>query len=189
MTGAIVNFDQSVWGAVAAGRPHPFAAERAGFIGCKVSRSRDGVLILAHTYLSLQDYWYSDDDRYGCFFNADAMRAALQFALTTDASMFHVHMHEHLGTPWFSRTDLRESSKFVSRLLDISTKLASWNSGAERRFSSRTLLVSRRGKTNQNLTHHRCRIPNEVSWGAHVKDRFSRQSYLGNHSEALFQSV
>jgi hypothetical protein len=94
-------------------RPHPFAAERAGFIGCKLSRCRDGVLILAHTYMPLQDDWYVDDQRYGCFFNANAMRAAMQFALASDASMFHVHMHEHRGIPWFSRTDLRESAKFV----------------------------------------------------------------------------
>ncbi len=104
-------------------RPHPFAGERAGFIGCKASRSREGVLILAHRYLPLQDDWYTDDERYGCFFNADAMRAAMQFALTADASMFHVHMHEHLGTPWFSRTDLRESSKFVPDFWNIRPNL------------------------------------------------------------------
>ena len=46
-------------------------------------------------------------------FNADAMRAAMQFALTNDASMFHVHLHEHSGSPWFSRPDLRESRRFI----------------------------------------------------------------------------
>ena len=105
------------------GRPHPFAAERAGFFGCKVSRSREGILILAHTYMTLQDNWYADDQRYGCFFNADAMRAAMQFALTNDASMFHVHMHEHMGLPWFSRTDLRESRKFVPDFWNVRPNL------------------------------------------------------------------
>ncbi|PYT71654.1 MAG: hypothetical protein DMG39_12450 [Acidobacteria bacterium] len=104
-------------------RPHPFAAERAGFIGCKVSRSREGILILGHTYMTLQDNWYTDDQRYGCFFNADAMRAAMQFALTNDASMFHVHMHEHMGLPWFSRIDLRESSKFVPDFWNVRPNL------------------------------------------------------------------
>lgn len=27
--------------------------------------------------------------------------------------MFHVHMHEHWGRPWFSHIDSRESAKFV----------------------------------------------------------------------------
>jgi hypothetical protein len=80
-------------------RPHPFAAERAGFIGCKVSRCREGLLVLAHTYISLPDDWYVDDQRFGCFFNSDAMRAAMQFALTNDASIFHVHLHDHKGLP------------------------------------------------------------------------------------------
>lgn len=104
-------------------RPHPFAAERAGFIGCKVSRSREGILILAHTYVPLQDDWYADDQRYGCFFNADAMRAAMQFALTNDAGMFHVHLHDHNGLPWFSRTDLRESRRFVPDFWNVKPNL------------------------------------------------------------------
>jgi hypothetical protein len=104
-------------------RPHPFAAERAGFIGCKVSRSREGILILAHTYLPLQDDWYADDQQYGCFFNANAMRSAMQFALTNEASIFHIHMHDHMGLPWFSRTDLRESRKFVPDFWNVRPNL------------------------------------------------------------------
>lgn len=104
-------------------RPHHFAAERAGFIGCKVSRSRGGILVLAHTYIALPDDWYTDDVRYGCFFNAAAMRAAMQFSLTNDAGMFHVHMHEHTGMPWFSRTDLRESRKFVPDFWNVRPSL------------------------------------------------------------------
>jgi len=94
-------------------RPHPFAAERAAFIGCKASACRGGILVLAHTYIPLRDDCYADDPRFGCAFNADAMRAAMQFALTNDASMFHVHLHEHSGPPWFSRPDLRESRRFI----------------------------------------------------------------------------
>jgi hypothetical protein len=94
-------------------RPHPFALERAGFIACKVSACRAGIVVLAHTYISLPDAWYVDDPRFGCVFNAEAMRAAMQFALSNDASIFHVHIHDHEGPPCFSRPDLRESSKFV----------------------------------------------------------------------------
>jgi hypothetical protein len=94
-------------------RPHPFADERAGFIACKPSACRGGILVLAHTYIALEDEWYDDDPRFGCVFNSHAMRVAMQFALTHDASMFHVHLHDHDGLPWFSRPDLRESRRFV----------------------------------------------------------------------------
>jgi hypothetical protein len=104
-------------------RPHPFAAERAGFIGCKVSAFRSGILVLAHTYILVPDDWYLDDPRFGCVFNADAMRAAMQFALTNDASMFHVHLHDYRGAPWFSRPDLRESSKFVPDFWNVKPDL------------------------------------------------------------------
>jgi hypothetical protein len=104
-------------------RPHPFAAERAGFIGCKVSAYCGGILVLAHTYIPLPNAWYIDDPRFGCVFNAEAMRAAMQFALSNEASMFHVHLHDHRGTPWFSRPDLRESRKFVPDFWNIKPDL------------------------------------------------------------------
>lgn len=104
-------------------RPHPFADERAGFIGCKPAACSGGVLLLAHTYLPLRDDWYIDDPRFGCMFNGDAMRAAMQFALTNDAAMFHVHLHDYEGEPWFSRLDLRESRRFVPDFWNIKPKL------------------------------------------------------------------
>ncbi len=133
-------------------RPHEFAAERAGFIGCKVSRTRGGILILAHTYLKIQDDWYEDDPRFGCFFNSTAMRAALQFALTNDASIFHVHLHEHRGMPWFSRTDLRESRKFVPDFWNVrpdlphGTLLLSYDSATGLCWCPKTDVPSRIGR-------------------------------------------
>jgi hypothetical protein len=104
-------------------RPHPFAEERAGFIGCKTSASRNGILVLAHTYLRLPDNWYVNDPNFGCVFNADAMRAAMQFALANDSSMFHVHLHDYSGATWFSRPDLQESSKFVPDFWNVKPAL------------------------------------------------------------------
>ncbi|HXU21056.1 MAG TPA: hypothetical protein VN788_10780 [Verrucomicrobiae bacterium] len=104
-------------------RTHPFAAERAAFIGCKPSRSRTGILLLAHTYIPLWDEQYVNDQRFGCVFNSEAMRNAMQFALQSDASMFHVHLHEHVGPAWFSRTDLRESQCFVPDFWNVKPQL------------------------------------------------------------------
>jgi hypothetical protein len=104
-------------------RPHPFAAERAGFIGCKVSGCRAGTLVLASSYISLPDDWYVDDQRFGCVFDSQAMRAAMQFALTNDASMFHVHLHDHDGLPSFSRPDIRESARYVPDFWNVKPML------------------------------------------------------------------
>jgi proteasome lid subunit RPN8/RPN11 len=104
-------------------RPHPFADERAGFIACKASGCRSGILVLAHTYIPLPDDWYDDDSRFGCVFNSDAMRAAMQFALTNEASIFHVHLHDHSGLPWFSRPDLSEARRFVPDFWNVKPKL------------------------------------------------------------------
>lgn len=104
-------------------RPHPFAFERAGFFGCKVSATRGGLVVLAHTYLSLPDEWYIDDPNFGCVISGSAFRSAMQFALTNDASMFHVHLHDYQGDPWFSGPDLRESRKFVPDFWNVKSEL------------------------------------------------------------------
>jgi hypothetical protein len=44
---------------------------------------------------------------------AAAIRKALQIALDRDVSMFHIHLHEHSGTPRFSSVDFRETANFV----------------------------------------------------------------------------
>ncbi len=100
-------------------RPHSFAEERAAFIGCKVSQSDSGLIVLAHTYIPLQDDWYIDDPRFGCTFGTEAMHTAMQFSLTNSSSIFHVHLHEHFGLPSLSRTDFREYKRFVPDFLNV----------------------------------------------------------------------
>lgn len=104
-------------------RPHPFAAERLGFVACRPSAGRAELLILAHSYLTVPDDWYIDDPAYGCVFGPNAILEAMQFSKTNEASMFHVHLHDHRGLPWFSRTDLRESKKFVPDFWNVSPLL------------------------------------------------------------------
>jgi hypothetical protein len=94
-------------------RPHTFAAERLGFLRCKTSWAKDELLILAAVYEAIPDEQYVDDPSAGCFFDEKAMRTMLQYSLTNHESIFHIHMHDHFGTPRFSRTDLRESAQYV----------------------------------------------------------------------------
>jgi len=100
-------------------RPHPFAEERMGFIAAKPTWSREGLLLLAHSFLATPDDWYIKDRNYGCVFGPDAIRNAMQYSLDKKACMFHVHLHDHDGRPWFSRTDLNESGKFVPDFFNV----------------------------------------------------------------------
>jgi hypothetical protein len=47
----------------------------------------------------------------------------MQFALTHDASIFHVHLHDHDGLPWFSRPDLRESQRYIPDFWNVRPNL------------------------------------------------------------------
>jgi hypothetical protein len=95
-------------------RPHHFAAERVAFISCNVASLSDkGILILARTFHPVDDHDYLDDPRVGAMMGPEAIRKALQLAYKAPMAMFHVHVHEHHGRPWFSRTDLSENANFI----------------------------------------------------------------------------
>jgi hypothetical protein len=98
-------------------RPHPFAAERVGFLLCRAGRlDDDGLLILAASYHRVEDGDYLDDPRVGAMMGPAAIRKALQRAYNggaQDIGLFHIHLHHHSGMPDFSRVDLTEYMKFV----------------------------------------------------------------------------
>lgn len=95
-------------------RPHPFAAERVGFLSCRVGALKPGGwVVLAHEFHAVADGDYLPDHTVGAMMGQDAIRKAMQVALSNEVCMFHVHVHGHRGRPWFSGTDLRETPKFV----------------------------------------------------------------------------
>jgi hypothetical protein len=98
-------------------RPHTFAAERVGLMLCGAGRaSGNGLFILLSRYVPLDDDDYVLDRRAPVTIGPSAFRKALQFAYNGGAqnvSIFHVHMHEHIGQPAFSRIDATESRRFV----------------------------------------------------------------------------
>jgi hypothetical protein len=95
-------------------RPHEFAAERVGFLSCRVAELKpSGLVILAHDYHPVADGDYLDDLSVGAMMGPAAIRKALQLAFGHEIGMFHVHMHEHSGIPYPSKTDLKETAKFV----------------------------------------------------------------------------
>lgn len=95
-------------------RSHPFAAERVGFFSCRVGALKpSGWVVLAHDFHSVADDDYLRDRTVGAMMGPAAIRKAMQFTLSNEVCMFHVHIHEHRGQPWFSGTDLRETAQFV----------------------------------------------------------------------------
>jgi hypothetical protein len=95
-------------------RSHAFAAERVGFFICSVAGLvPEGIIVLAHDYKPVEDEHYIDDSTVGAMMGPTAIRKAMEFALNNKAGMFHIHMHDHTGRSRFSRTDARESAKFV----------------------------------------------------------------------------
>lgn len=100
-------------------RPHPFAYERIGYLACKQSASPQGLLLLAYKYLPIVDEWYVRDEGVGARFDANAIRAGMQLALTNNDSIFHVHVHEHNGVPRMSRVDIREMENLMPCFVNV----------------------------------------------------------------------
>jgi len=105
-------------------RPHAFAAERVGFLSCKVGAfDPTGWVILAHGYHPVADEDYVRDISVGAMMGSGAIRKALQASLTSESAMFHVHLHGHRGPPRFSGVDLRETAKFIPDFWHVSPQL------------------------------------------------------------------
>ena len=104
-------------------RPHPFAAERVGFLVCRAGRLPDyGLVLLAAGYDPVADEDYIADPSVGAMMGPTAIRKALQRAYNggaEDLSIFHVHMHGHRGRTGFSDVDDRESRKFVPDFFNV----------------------------------------------------------------------
>jgi hypothetical protein len=95
-------------------QPHAFAAERVGFLSCRVAGlNPSGWVILAEELHPVADEDYIEDHTVGAMMGADAIRKAMQVALRNQSCMFHVHIHEHRGQPRFSAIDISETAKFV----------------------------------------------------------------------------
>ena len=94
-------------------RPHPFAAERVGFISVRAMTTCNALVLLAEAYHPVADDDYVDEPTVGAMMGHEAIRKALNVALFQPVGMFHVHLHDHRGAPRFSRTDLHEQLKFV----------------------------------------------------------------------------
>ena len=95
-------------------RQHDFAYERVGFMACGATRLSDGgILLLAESYYPVADGAYLPSDDVRPMIGPDSNTAALHLAYTRNISMFHVHRHEMVGVPRFSRVDLKTNDRLI----------------------------------------------------------------------------
>lgn len=91
-------------------RPHPYAAERVGFLYAYVDAPElDRYLVLVADYDPVPDdrYIKSADPTVGAEIDTHAIRAAMQRSMDTGAGVLHVHLHGHAGRPQPSRVDMQ----------------------------------------------------------------------------------
>ena len=126
-------------------RPHPFAAERVGFLACRAGRlDGGGIVILAADYDPVADEDYVDDLRVGAMMGPAAIRKALQRAYNDgrgDLSLFHVHMHEHSGLPGFQPRRRRGEPAIRAGLFQCRPGHAARRDRAEPRPRDRAMLA------------------------------------------------
>ena len=93
-------------------RPHPFAAERVGFVFGKLgSLPEDGKTVVLTRYHSIPDTQYEEDDTVGARIGSGAMTAAMQAVFQGRAAregIFHIHIHDHQGPTGMSRVDAHD---------------------------------------------------------------------------------
>lgn len=95
-------------------RPHPFAAERVGFLFARLGNARSTTpLVLFTGYTPLADDRYIDDPRAGARIDSQAIRGAMQQVLNRKEGVFHVHMHDWPGKPHFSEMDQAELPRLI----------------------------------------------------------------------------
>lgn len=100
-------------------RPHPFAAERVGFVTARCTRSNQALISIASRYMPVPDNGYVPDPGVGAMMNQATILTAMQAAYTGNVSIIHVHMHDHGGRPSLSTTDRRESAKFMLSFVNV----------------------------------------------------------------------
>jgi hypothetical protein len=93
-------------------RPHPFAAERVGFVSGRLgSLAATGKLVVLTRYHSIPDDYYIDDPDVGARINSDAITGAMHTVYhgrSKREGIFHIHMHGHRGESGLSKTDWSE---------------------------------------------------------------------------------
>lgn len=98
-------------------RPHPFAAERIGFVFGRTGELDDeNKLVLLTRYHSIPDDQYIDDASVGACIGTDAITEATQavyYGRPKREGIYHVHMHGHYGRTGMSKVDADDIPRLI----------------------------------------------------------------------------
>lgn len=104
-------------------RPHPFAAERVGFVTVRAGAAESSArLVLAIGYRSIDDADYIFDPTTGARIGADVIRTVMGIALNEQVGLFHIHKHLGRGRPRLSLVDEAELPRLVTSLRAIAPR-------------------------------------------------------------------
>ena len=182
-------------------RPHPFAAERVGFLSVATGRGEGGeLLVLGHEYLPVAEAHYIEDPHVGVKVGVGAIRESVDRVRLSRRGLFHVHLHEHRGAPGFSSTDRREQPRLVESfrrvgahaphgMIVLSNDSATawvWLPGASAPVRPRMITIVGYPMTLiASDADSRSRVASATTHG----DRFARQSFLGSASRWTIERV
>ena len=106
-------------------RPHPFAAERVGFVFGRLGNDGTAApIILLTGYEPLADERYINDPFAGARIDSQAIRGAMQSVIDRGEGAFHVHLHDGRGKPRFSTMDRDELPRLIPSFQAVGPKLA-----------------------------------------------------------------
>lgn len=106
-------------------RPHPFAAERVGFVTTELHGDMQvGKVIILSRYLSVPDNEYVPNELVGAEIGRVAIRRMLGEILSSRQGIMHVHMHDHDGIPRLSRTDATGLPPMIRGFQNLSLDVA-----------------------------------------------------------------
>lgn len=182
-------------------RPHPFAAERVGFLSLATGRGEGGEpLVLGLEYRPVAEGHYLEDPHVGVKIGVGAIREAVDRVRLARRGLFHVHLHEHRGAPRFSSTDRREQPRLVDSFRRVGTNVPHgmlvlsddsasawvWLPGAS--IPVRPTMITIVGSPMTFIASaedSRSRVPSTTTDG----DRYARQSFLGPTSQSTIERV
>lgn len=182
-------------------RPHPFAAERVGFLSVATGLSEGGeFLVLGLEYRPVAAEHYIEDPYVGVKIGVGAIREAVDRVRLSRRGLFHVHMHEHRGGPRFSSTDRGEQPRLVESfrrvggqlphgmlvLSDDSAAAWVWLPGAT--TPVRPTMITIIGYPMTVITSD-ADSSSRASGTAWDGDRYARQSFLGPMSQPTIERV
>ncbi len=109
-------------------RPHPFAAERVGFVFGRLGTLEDNDrLILLTRYHSIPDNQYLEDHTVCARIGSEALTWAMQSVYhgrSGREGIFHIHLHGFRGEPGMSTVDRREIPKLMPGFQSVGREAA-----------------------------------------------------------------